>query len=70
MTKRQIFGNNVDNLKDITDMIYDTLCGNTQYPQFPAEKLENQYVDADIGLIELDFGNFSYIVQITKKVNE
>ena len=40
---------------EITNIIYDTLMGNTQHEQFDLNKVDNQEVDSKDCIIEFDY---------------
>ena len=60
------YGSSIRSLKDVTDMIFDTLVKNTQYPQFPTKKLTEQFTNSEDGYINIRLGENTYHIQITK----
>jgi hypothetical protein len=64
---KKIFGSNLDSLKDVTNIIYDTLMKNKNFPQLNLDDVKEQYVDASTGCIYLSFGESSYQIKITKE---
>lgn len=50
--------------KEMSNVIFDTLFGNTQYPQFDFSKVENQEVDANKGQIVFDYMGHEYKITI------
>jgi len=57
----------LNELTDVTDMIYDTLMQNTQLPAFPIESLTDQWVSSGNGYIYVEFNRSKYHIQITKE---
>lgn len=60
------FGCGLDNLKDVTNIIYDTLMQNKNFPQLSLEDVKLNEVDASIGSIYLVLGESNYQIKITK----
>jgi len=57
--------------QEITNVIYDTLMQNRQYPQLDLEKVEDQDVDARIGNISFVYDGTGVVVDVrTSVVNE
>lgn len=50
--------------KEMSNVIFDTLFGNTHYPQFDFSKVENQEVDANKGQIVFDYMGHEYKITI------
>ena len=50
--------------KEMSNVIFDTLFNNTQYPQFDFNKVENQEVDANKGQIVFDYMGHEYRITI------
>ena len=50
--------------KEMSNVIFDTLFNNTQYPQFDFDKVENQEVDANKGQIVFDYMGHEYKITI------
>lgn len=55
--------------KEMSNVIYDTLFGNTQYPQFDFEKSENHEVDANKKHIIFDYMGHTYKLSIEEIFN-
>lgn len=50
--------------KEMSNVIFDTLFNNTQYPQFDFSKVENQEVDANKGQIVFDYMGHEYKITV------
>ena len=50
--------------KEMSNVIFDTLFNNTQYPQFDFNKVENQEVDANKGQIVFDYMGHEYRITV------
>ena len=50
--------------KEMSNVIFDTLFGNTHYPQFDFSKVENQEVDENKGQIVFDYMGHEYKITI------
>jgi len=57
----------LNELTDITDMIYDTLMKYKQLPEFPTNALTSHGISSGSGYIYMEFGNNKYHIQITKE---
>jgi hypothetical protein len=53
-----------ENAKELTDIIYDTLMQNTQFPQLDLADVEFQEVDASLGRILFEYQGSSYQLTI------
>jgi hypothetical protein len=51
-------------VKEMSNVIFDTLFNNTQYPQFDFSKVENQEVDANKGQIVFDYMGHEYKITV------
>lgn len=49
-----------------TDLIYDTLMGNTQYPQLNFNKVNDQFCDAKNNEITILYGKTAYRIKIER----
>ena len=49
-----------------TDLIYDTLMGNTQYPQLNFNKVNDQWCDAKNNEITILYGKTAYRIKIER----
>jgi len=58
---------NLENPKDVTDIIYDTLMQNKQFPQLKLEDVKDQKVDSSTGTIYLKLGKTNYQIKIIKE---
>ena len=57
--------------KEITDIIYDTLMGNNKSPHevLNLDKVDNQEVSADCGIIRFDYDSISVLINVRSKDN-
>lgn len=55
-------------VKEMSNVIFDTLFNNTQYPQFDFSKVENQEVDANKGQIVFDYMGHEYKITVEESV--
>lgn len=53
-------------LSEMSDIIYDTLMKNKQYPQFNPDKVKHQFIENDIGLMYFQYGKDKYIINIER----
>ena len=53
-----------ENAKELTDIIYDTLMQNTQFPQLDLADVEFQEVDASLGRLLFEYQGSSYQLTI------
>ena len=51
-------------IKELTDRIYDTLFGNKQHPQFPIDKIDDQYVSAGEGVIVIKIKDQEFSIRV------
>ena len=49
-----------ENAKELTNVIYDTLMQNTQFPQLNLDDVEFQEVNASHGIIRFEYQGTSY----------
>ena len=49
-----------------TDLIYDTLMGNTNYPQLKFNKINDQFCDAKHNEITILYGKTAYRIKIER----
>lgn len=52
---------------EFTDIIYDTLMNNQQYTQLDLDAVDNQDVDANKGIITIEYNGETFIITVTKK---
>jgi hypothetical protein len=52
----------------LTDRIYDTLFENKQNPQFPIDKIEDQFVSADNNIIMIKINDEKFYIRVLRQV--
>lgn len=51
--------------EEITDIIYDTLMGNTQYEQLDLSKVDNQEIDAKDCIMLFDYEDIHICIDVS-----
>ena len=49
-----------------TELIFDTLCGNVQYPQLDMDKVKDQFLDYEKNEIQILYGKTAYKIKVER----